>query len=282
VGLTAYRLKYHGEWRNTGLDHTKLEFLQKYPYTLNQDRILKKYQLVKPYEIRIPTRHDRQKPDKIIDYNMDLWFTDGSGIHDCFGPLYNYRESIPMGSLSMMFSAEVMAILRYTELLLTKNLTRRIYICSDSRAALAALPKTTTESSLVWECMQVLEKLSKFNNIALTWITGHQGIPGNEEADRLAKEGAIEVPPNQFAAIPFSVGKNILKKQLEQRHRARWTACTGCQQSKVLMRYPLTSRANELLAISKLRLRAAVGLLTGYMTLRAHLHKLAHTERQEC
>jgi hypothetical protein len=36
---------------------------------------------------------------------MDFWFTDGSGIHNCFGagifgPLYNYRESIPMGSLS--------------------------------------------------------------------------------------------------------------------------------------------------------------------------------------
>jgi hypothetical protein len=30
----------------------------------------------------------------------------------------------------------------------------------------------------------------------------------------LAKEGAVEVPPDQFAAIPFSVGKNLIKKQL--------------------------------------------------------------------
>ena len=34
--------------------------------------------------------------------------------------------------------------------------------------------------------------------------------------------------------------------------------------------------------MSKLRLRAAVGLLTGHISLRAHLHKLGHTERQEC
>jgi hypothetical protein len=166
VGLTVYRLKCQGEWRNTGLGDTKLEFLQKYPYTLNHDRILKKYRLVQPHEIRIPTRQDWQKPDKVIDHNVDLWFTDGSGIHDCFGagiygPLYNYRESIPMDSLSMVFSAEVMAILRCTELHLTKNLTRRrIHICCDSRAAMAALAKTTTESSLVWDCMQMLEKLS--------------------------------------------------------------------------------------------------------------------------
>jgi hypothetical protein len=76
--------------------------------------------------IRIPTRQDWQKPEKIIEHNVDLWFTDGSGIQDCFGagiygPPYN-RESIPMGSLSTVFSAEVMAILRCTELLLTKNL----------------------------------------------------------------------------------------------------------------------------------------------------------------
>jgi hypothetical protein len=93
-------------------------------------------------------------PDKIVDHNVDLWFTDGSGIRDClgagiYGPLHNYRESIPIISLSTVFSAKVMAILRFTELLLTKNLIRRrIHIYSDSRAALAALSKTTTESSL--------------------------------------------------------------------------------------------------------------------------------------
>jgi hypothetical protein len=54
-----------------------------------------------------------------------------------------------MGSLSTVFSAEVMAMLMCTGLLLTKNLMRRrIHVCCDSRAALVALAKTTTER---WE-----------------------------------------------------------------------------------------------------------------------------------
>jgi hypothetical protein len=72
AGLTAYRLKCQGEWRNTGLGHTKLKFLQKYLYTLKQDRILKKYQLVKSYKIRIPSSEDWQKPEKIVDHNVGL------------------------------------------------------------------------------------------------------------------------------------------------------------------------------------------------------------------
>jgi hypothetical protein len=34
--------------------------------------------------------------------------------------------------------------------------------------------------------------------------------------------------------------------------------------------------------MNKLRLRVSVGLLTSHTSLRAHLHKLGHTEGQEC
>jgi hypothetical protein len=35
--------------------------------------------------------------------------------------------------------------------------------------------------------------------------------PGNKEADRLGKEGAAEAPPTQYTAIPFSVGKKLIR-----------------------------------------------------------------------
>ena len=66
------------------------------------------------------------------------------------------------------------------------------------------------------------------------------------------------------------VGEKLIKELWNWR-----SACAGCRQSKKLMRYPLLGTADKLLAMSKLWLRAAVGLLIG------HLYKLGHTERQE-
>jgi len=59
-----------------------------------------------------------------------------------------------MGSPSTMFLPEVMTILRCTKLLLSKNvIRRRMFTCSASRASIAALATTTTESALVGERM---------------------------------------------------------------------------------------------------------------------------------
>jgi hypothetical protein len=49
----------------------------------------------------------------------------------------------------------------------------------------------------------------------------------------------------------------------------------------MLKRYPLPSRANKLLAMSKLRLRAAVGPLTGPTSLRTHLYKVEHKQNSK-
>jgi len=61
-----------------------------------------------------------------------------------------------VGELATVFQAEVLAILRCMENLIEQEKqNNRIYICSDSRA-INALTKTTTESSVVWDCMQAL------------------------------------------------------------------------------------------------------------------------------
>jgi hypothetical protein len=188
-----------------------------------------------------------------------------------------------MGSLSTVSQAEVMAILGCTELLLSKNITStRIHICYDSRAAIAALVKTTTDLSLVWESMQLLEKLIESNKVTLVQIPGHQGIPGNEEADKLAQEGTNGVPSDHTADIPCIMDKEVIRSHLRVEHLDRWTTCKGCHQSKTLMSELRPSRTKELQAMIRQKLRVSVGLLTGCTTLRAQTFKLGLTQWQDC
>jgi len=51
------------------LDHTKLGFFQNYSFTEKQDRIPKKYQLVKTFKTLIPIRDDERQ---ITDPNLEL------------------------------------------------------------------------------------------------------------------------------------------------------------------------------------------------------------------
>jgi hypothetical protein len=85
ASFTSYRLRCEGEWRNTVLGHMKLEFLQKYPFRLKQNRILEKYQLVKQFKVLILTRDNGCMPGIIADHNVDLLLIDGSGIKNHFG-----------------------------------------------------------------------------------------------------------------------------------------------------------------------------------------------------
>jgi len=63
---------------------------------------------------------------------------------------------------------------------------------------------TKVTSSLVAETMRALEKLSMFNSVRLLWIPGHSDTPGNETADKLAKQAASQdfVGPEPALGIP--------------------------------------------------------------------------------
>ena len=128
--------------------------------------------------------------------------------------------------LSTVFLADVRAILKCAELLLSKHVTRRkTRICSRTRTVIAALAESNIESALVWECMRALEKISGSDKVTIVWIPGHHAIPENEEADKLAKEGTNNVYVYQTAGSPFAVDKDVIKCHLRLECQNRWKTC---------------------------------------------------------
>jgi hypothetical protein len=160
-----------------------------------------------------------------------------------------------------------MAVLRCTQLLLSKNINRnRIHICSDSRAAIAALAHNRIGFGMGE--FAGARKLSRFNKVTLVQMPGHHGIPGNE---KLAKKGNNGVPYDQIIVIPFVVGKEVTRSHLRREHLNRLKTCKVCSTSETLMREPVSSRTKGPQAMSRQKLKVAVGLLTGHTTLTAHM-----------
>lgn len=66
---TVYRLKCQRKWRDTRLGHTRLRWLHPYPFTLAQDKTLRRYQIHKGFKTHVPKRKDWLKPVLVANYN---------------------------------------------------------------------------------------------------------------------------------------------------------------------------------------------------------------------
>ncbi|KAJ8950819.1 hypothetical protein NQ318_012681 [Aromia moschata] len=150
--------------------------------------------------IHIPSRDDWDNINNTICQNGIIWFTDGSKIGDKSGAgVYSKTTRtklyFALGSYASVFHAEIYAILACgMEILKTAPKRRTIQICTDSQAALMAVESSKVKSRLIFDCKKILNDLASCNRVILTWVPGHSGVPGNEEADRLARVGSIGYP----------------------------------------------------------------------------------------
>ena len=69
---------------------------------------------------------------------------------------------------------------------------------------------------------------------------------------------------------------------MRQEYLNSWKVCKGCRQSRTLMSEPLLCRTKDLHAVSRQKLKMAVGLLTGHTTPRAHMFKIGLAQWQDC
>jgi hypothetical protein len=86
-----------------------------------------------------------------------------------------------------------------------------IVFLSDSQAAIQALNTPQVHSGLVMDTITQLNKLGTKHKVDLRWIPGHEGVPGNERADELAREGSTVPPVGPEPLLPLP-GNFIIKE----------------------------------------------------------------------
>ena len=164
-------------------------------------------------------------------------------------------------------------------------------IFSDNQGALKTLqnPRGASGQHIVRHVLELLGSLTE--QVALHWIPAHRGIPGNEEADRLAKEAtgwradgssghrAQIFPPLQ--PLQSAVTRWARAKAKED-WRKEWTKAKHGHQLRHLLPEVDPKCLRLYNGLSKQLSAALIQMRTGKIALRQYLSKIQAADTDEC
>ena len=238
------------------------------------DKCLPSYHYDRRYKISL----QEWPADRPTSPSEILCFTDGSRLDDQSGagaiitfPNNNIKVlKLPLGQYPTVFQSEVIAIDQTARFIEERDIRgRNINIVTDSQAALMALRNPISTSKIINECKEALSLISINNQISLQWIRGHTGHPGNEAADKLAKEGARSsfTGPEPSLPIPNCIIKEEIKAQMRKVISRKWRESNDCKHTKIFIP-DVTNKISKIILSSKRQTcREYMALITGHCAL---------------
>jgi len=178
----------------------------------------------------------------------------GAGIHISTPQGDTDSAAVPTGKYCSNYSAEVQALMLAADMVLKlSSSTTQVVFLTDALSALEALAGDKLQQLTL-----KLQAVASAKRVVLQWIPAHCGIPGNEAADQLAKQGAQGRQPDN--SVSFVEKRTLVKAAMRQ--------------NSTRDDYHLLERAQQVIIM---RLR------TGHCRLNAHMfHKLKLTPSPTC
>ncbi|GFX26806.1 RNase H domain-containing protein [Trichonephila clavipes] len=150
-------------------------------------------------------------------------YTDGSRLDDRAGSgIYiensgqNFYFCHRNPDFSLVFKSELTAIKLGLEAIINESDYGELWILSDSRSSLQHLHNwTQVGDKTSISILHNLKLISKHHDVHFQWIPSHVDIFGNEQADRLAREGCSLLTTSS-PAITYSEHQSKVNRQLSK------------------------------------------------------------------
>ena len=177
---------------------------------------------------------------RTIDSYPDEWihiYTDGSAFKGTMNAGYGARVQFPdqtreelfesCGAHSSNYEAEAKAIdasLHHISNIFQQKVkqSNNIVIFSDAKSVLEALRNEDLKDMTIRKLTRTISNFIAAHTVDITlqWIPGHTNIPGNEHADKLAKQGAR--CPQQNNTASMNTAKQIINQNKKEDWRNEW------------------------------------------------------------